>query len=129
MRDGTAYETIERRLAASDALLGQAPMLVVPLIRLDGAQQYPDGERLGAERQMFLLSAGAGIENFLLALHAQGLASCWVSSTLFCKEETREVLGLDHEWIPMGAVAIGRPPQGESPPRPSLDVGRHLRFE
>ena len=71
---------------------------------------------------MFLLSGGAAIQNLMLGLHAQGLASCWVSSTLFCKEETREALGLPDEWIPLGSIAVGHPPAGAPPDRPPLDV-------
>jgi coenzyme F420-0:L-glutamate ligase/coenzyme F420-1:gamma-L-glutamate ligase len=76
---------------------------------------------------MFLLSGGAAIQNLMLALHAQGLASCWVSSTLFCKEETREALGLEAEWIPLGTVAAGPPPAEGPSPRPPLDPGAFLR--
>src|SRR5262249_4480322 len=90
--DGTAEGGVERRLRLSDALLGEAPVLCVPCVRTRGAHSYPDEERTGAEREMFLLSGGAAIQNLMLGLHAQGLASCWVSSTLFCKEETREAL-------------------------------------
>ena len=124
--DGTAPEVIERRIAASNAVLGRAPTLIVPAVRLAGAHTYPDVERAGAERDMFVLSAGGGIQNLLLALHAQGLASCWISSTLFCREETSEALDLGEEWLPMGAVAAGRPPAGTRPPRPELDLGDHL---
>jgi len=126
--DGTPEEVIERRIAGSDAMLGRAPTLIVPSVELRGAHDYPDGERARAERDMFLLSAGAAIQNLLLALHAQGLASCWISSTLFCREEARTALGLGPRWLPMGAVAVGRAPEGEPPARPGLDVGRHLRF-
>ncbi len=127
--DGTPEALIERRLARSDALLGTAPAIVVPFVRLRGAHAYPDGERAAAEREMFLLAGGAGIQNLLLALHAQGLGSCWVSSTLFCKEETREALGLDDEWIPLGAVAVGPLPADAPPDRPGLDVAEHLRVD
>ncbi len=127
--DGTAEHVIERRLRKSDSLLGAAPVIVVPFVRVRGAHTYADDERAGAEREMFLLSGGAAIQNLLLALHDQGLASCWVSSTLFCKEETREALGLDDEWIPLGSVAVGPPPEGEPPPRPSLPIDEHIRFE
>ena len=127
-RDGRPQDVIDRRLRRSDAVLGAAPMLVVPAIRLRGAHPYSDEERAGAERDMFLLSAGAAIQNLLLAIHAQGLASCWVSSALFCREETRAALGLADEWLPMGTVAIGRPPKDGAPPRPPLDVAEHLRF-
>jgi coenzyme F420-0:L-glutamate ligase / coenzyme F420-1:gamma-L-glutamate ligase len=127
--DGTAEEVIERRLAKSDALLARAPVLVVPFVRLRGAHRYPDAERGAAEREMFLLSGGAAIQSLMLALHAQGLASCWVSSTLFCKEETRAALGLQEEWIPLGSVAVGPPPGDGPPPRPPLDPAGFLRFE
>jgi dehydro coenzyme F420 reductase / coenzyme F420-0:L-glutamate ligase / coenzyme F420-1:gamma-L-glutamate ligase len=126
--DGTPTHVIERRLAKSDALLGAAPAIVVPCVRIRGAHAYPDEERANAEREMFLLSGGAAIQNLLLALHAQGVASCWVSSTLFCKEETREALGLDEEWIPLGSVAAGPMPDHLPPGRPPLPVGEHLRF-
>ena len=125
-RDGTAPGVVERRRRRSDALLGEAPVLVVPCVRLERAHEYPDAERREAEREMFLLSGGAAIQNLLLALHAQGLASCWVSSTLFCKEETREALGLGDAWIPLGAVAVGPLPPGAPEPRSLIDPGPFL---
>ena len=127
--DGTPRHVIDRRLRKSDALLGAAPVLIVPAVRMRGAHSYPDEERASAEREMFLLSGGAAIQNLLLALHAQGIASCWVSSTLFCKDETREALGLDDEWIPLGSVAAGPMPEGTPPPRPPLPLDEHVRFE
>jgi coenzyme F420-0:L-glutamate ligase/coenzyme F420-1:gamma-L-glutamate ligase len=125
--DGTAEDVIERRLRRSDALLGAAPLLIIPFVRLQGAHRYPDDERASAEREMFLLSGGAAIQNLVLALHAQGVASCWVSSTLFCKEETNIALGLEDQWIPLGAVAAGPPPPDQPPPRPPLDPMAFLR--
>jgi len=124
--DGTSQEVVDRRLGKSDALLGEAPLLVVPFVRLRGAHAYPDEERASAEREMFLLSGGAAIQNLMLGLHAVGLASCWVSSTLFCKAETVEALGMDPEWIPLGSVAVGVP-SDEAPPRPPLDAAEFLR--
>ena len=76
---------------------------------------------------MFLLSGGAAIQNLLLALHAQGVASCWISSTLFCQEETRAALGMDEEWFALGTVAAGPMPAGAAPPRPPLDLSELLR--
>lgn len=124
--DGVPDATIDRRLARSDALLGAAPALLVPSLTLRHADAYPDARRREAERDMFLLATGAAVQNLLLALHAQGYGSAWVSSTLFCKDEAREALGLDEGWLPMGAVACG-PPEGVPPPRPPLDPGSHLR--
>ncbi len=125
--DGTPEDVIARRIARSDAVMGQAPVLIVPWVRFAGAHPYLDAERAGAEREMFLLSGGAAIQNLLLALHAQGLASCWISSTLFCQEETRAVLGVDEEWHALGTVACGPMPEGGAPmPRPPIDLGRLL---
>jgi coenzyme F420-0:L-glutamate ligase / coenzyme F420-1:gamma-L-glutamate ligase len=124
--DGVPDAAIERRLARSDALLGASPALLVPYLSLRHADRYPDARRSEAERDMFLLATGAAVQNLLLALHAQGYGSAWVSSTLFCREEAREALGLDDEWLPMGAVACG-PPEGAPTPRPPLDPGSHLR--
>lgn len=125
--DGVREETISRRLARSDAVLGTAPVLIVPWITLAGAHPYPDAERAHAERQMFLLSGGAAIQNLLLAFHAQGHASCWISSALFCQEETRAALGMGDEWLALGMIAAGPMPSGAAPPRPPLDLSEHLR--
>ncbi|HEV2888801.1 MAG TPA: coenzyme F420-0:L-glutamate ligase [Frankiaceae bacterium] len=123
--DGLDTVRIERRLARSDALLGAAPYLVVPCLVTDGAHDYPDERRATAEREMFLVSMGAAVENFLIALANAGLGSCWVSSTMFCPEPVRRALGLPAEWDPMGAVAIGKPAE-QPPPRPPRDARRFV---
>jgi len=127
-RDGVSEKVIARRIDRSDAVLGTAPVLIVPCIRFQGAHRYPDEERAQAEQEMFLLSGGAAIQSLLLALHAQGIASCWISSTLFCQQDTRAVLSMGDEWFALGAVAAGPMPTGAPPPRPALDLGEHLRF-
>ena len=127
--DGTPEPTIERRIAGSDAVLGAAPVLIVPWVRFRGAHPYPDTERAHAEQEMFLLSGGAAIQNLLLALAAQGYASCWISSTLFCQEESRTALGMSDEWFALGTVAAGPMPTGAAPPRPPLDLTEYLRTE
>jgi len=128
-RDGTTEEVIARRIARSDAVLGAAPTLIVPFVRFDAAHPYADPERAGAERDMFLLAGGAAIQTLLLALHAEWIASCWISSTLFCQEETRAALGMDDAWYALGTVACGPMPEGGAGrPRPPIDVDAFLRF-
>jgi coenzyme F420-0:L-glutamate ligase/coenzyme F420-1:gamma-L-glutamate ligase len=121
--DGTSEETIERRIGLSDAVLWAAPTLIVPWLSLSGSHTYPDDERVGAERDMFLLSGGAAIQNLLLALSAQHFASCWISSSIFCREEAREALGMDEGWLALGTVACGPMPDDASlRPRPPIDL-------
>jgi coenzyme F420-0:L-glutamate ligase/coenzyme F420-1:gamma-L-glutamate ligase len=128
--DGTPEDVIAERIALSDGVLGAAPTLIVPLVRFEGAHPYPDAERAAAEREMFLLAGGAAIQTLLLALHDQDVASCWISSTLFCQEETRASLGLDDGWYALGIVACGPMPMGgASRPRPSIETSDFLRWD
>ena len=67
-------------------------------------------------------------EQLKLALAVDGLGSAWIGSTVFCREETRIALNLTDEWFPLGAVAVGRMPEGAASPRPPLEPSDHLRF-
>ncbi|MEU3401963.1 coenzyme F420-0:L-glutamate ligase [Streptomyces filamentosus] len=118
-RDGRSEEAVAKRVRRGD-VLRNAPYLAVPCLVTDGAHSYGDPRRDAAEREMFVVAAGAGVQNFLVALAGERLGSAWVSSTMFCRDVVREVLGLPEHWDPMGAVAIGRPagPAKERPARP-----------
>ncbi|QEU93958.1 coenzyme F420-0:L-glutamate ligase [Streptomyces kanamyceticus] len=107
-RDGKSEESIAKRVRRGD-LLRKAPYLVVPCLVTDGAHAYGDERRDAAEREMFVVAAGAGVQNFLVALAGERLGSAWVSSTMFCRDVVRDVLGLPTGWDPMGAVAVGHP--------------------
>ncbi|MGW1732837.1 coenzyme F420-0:L-glutamate ligase [Streptomyces sp. NPDC001999] len=106
-RDGKSEESIAKRVRRGD-VLHRAPYLVVPCMVMDGSHTYGDARRDTAEREMFVVAAGAGVQNFLVALAGEQLGSAWVSSTMFCRDVVREVLDLPAEWDPLGAVAVGR---------------------
>ncbi|MEU5363513.1 coenzyme F420-0:L-glutamate ligase [Streptomyces sp. NPDC005925] len=113
-RDGKSEESIVRRVRRGD-ILRHAPYLVVPCLVMDGSHTYGDARRDGAEREMFVVATGAGVQNFLVALAGERLGSAWVSSTMFCRDVVRRVLDLPDGWDPMGAVAVGHPAQDPSP--------------
>lgn len=116
-RDGKSEESIAKRVRRGD-VLRDAPYLAVPCLVADGAHTYGDERRDTAEREMFVVATGAGVQNFLVALAGERLGSAWVSSTMFCRDVVREVLSLPADWDPMGAVAIGHP---KALPRPRAE--------
>ncbi|SCE00790.1 coenzyme F420-0 gamma-glutamyl ligase [Streptomyces sp. BpilaLS-43] len=105
-RDGKSEESVAKRVRRGD-VLRNAPYLVVPCLVTEGSHHYGDERRDTAEREMFVVAAGAGVQNFLVALAGERLGSAWVSSTMFCRDVVREVLDLPDDWDPLGAVAVG----------------------
>ncbi|TDQ51936.1 coenzyme F420-0:L-glutamate ligase [Actinorugispora endophytica] len=123
-RDGFTEESIARRTRRGD-VLREAPYLVVPCLVSHGAHPYPDERRASAERSMFLVAMGAGVQNLLIGLTMEGLGSAWVSSTMFCPDVVRRVLDLPEDWQPMGAVAVGHaaaPPKDRAPRDPEAFI-------
>ncbi|HEV3361637.1 MAG TPA: coenzyme F420-0:L-glutamate ligase [Pseudonocardiaceae bacterium] len=123
--DGWSEERIDRRVARGEILYGAAE-LVLPFRVPDGAHEYPDERRGTAEAAMFTVAAGAAVQGLLVALAAEGLGSCWVSSTLFAADVVRGVLDLPADWSPLGAVAVGHPADGPLAPREPRGDGEFL---
>jgi coenzyme F420-0:L-glutamate ligase/coenzyme F420-1:gamma-L-glutamate ligase len=118
--DGFSEDAVARRVARGD-ILRAAPEVVLPFLVPEGAHPYPDDRRAAAEHTMFTVAGGAAVQGLLVALAAEGLGSCWVSSTIFAADVVRDVLALPGGWEPLGAVAIGHP-AAAPPPRGDLAV-------
>jgi coenzyme F420-0:L-glutamate ligase/coenzyme F420-1:gamma-L-glutamate ligase len=120
--DGFTADQIARRVRRGEPLR-RAPLIIVPCLVADAAHTYPDERRNAAERTMFVVAMGAAVENLLVALAVDGLGSCWVSSTLFCRQVAAASLGLPGDWEPMGAIGVGYP-ASPAPDRPDRDPER-----
>jgi len=72
---------------------------------------------------MAVQSMGAALQNLMLAAHARGLGSFWVSAPLFCPETVQEALDLPGEYVAQALIALGYPhPEASAPPRSETDL-------
>lgn len=116
--DGRPAEAVERRVARGQ-ILYDAPEVVIPFLVPDGAHHYPDDRRTAAEHTMFTVAVGAAVQALLVALAVRGVGSCWIGSTIFTPDVVREDLELPPDWEPLGAIAIGYPPEPPEPRDPA----------
>jgi coenzyme F420-0:L-glutamate ligase/coenzyme F420-1:gamma-L-glutamate ligase len=122
--DGRPADEVARRMGRGD-LLRRAPELVLAFRTGEGMHVYRDDARRIGERTMFTVAGGAAVQSLLVALAAEGLASCWVGSTIFAADVVRRELDLPADWQPLGAIAVGVPAQPLTP-RPPRDPGSGL---
>jgi len=126
-RDGVPETRIRRLLSRSRARLAAAPVLILAGVAGEARRAWPDERRQRAEELMFGQSTGAALENLMLAAHARGLGSYWLSAPLFCPEAVRLALDLPADFQPQALIALGYPKEGlRPPPRSPLAIGEHL---
>jgi nitroreductase len=80
--------------------------VTIPHDELEQLKNYPD-----------LQSAGASIQNLLLAATAKGYGTCWMTGPLYAKEKIQQLLGIDDPWHLISFVAIGKPVKHDIKPR------------
>ncbi len=107
--DGVSGAKIEELLSRSQQQIEGAPALVLACIVAEGLRDWPDSRRQRAEFRMAVQSIGCALENIMVAAHAEGLASYWISAPLFCPDAVRDALDLPSEYEAQALVAMGYP--------------------
>jgi F420 biosynthesis protein FbiB-like protein len=122
-RDGHRQTLIEKLLAKSRRQITSAPALILSCLTHEGLRDWPDDRRARNEWAMAQQSAGAGMQNLMLAAHALGLASYWISAPLFAPEAVRDALSLPGDYVAQAFVVLGYPADGAAPkPRPGANA-------
>lgn len=124
---GESVHNIDRLLRRSWMQIMEAPALLLACLTLKSTREWPDETRRLAERDMFMQSLGAALQNLLLAAGEEGLAGYLKGAPLFCPDAVRQALDLPPDWEPAFLVLLGRPDQAlKAPPRPAVRVEEHL---
>jgi len=89
----------EARVEKLKKMTRRAPMIVVALT------VHKEDPKVPLEEQV--LSSGAGIQNFILALHAEGFTSMWRSGPLTQNADVKKALGLAANESISGFVYVG----------------------
>jgi len=126
-RADESVHTIDRLLKRSRSEITEAPALLVACLSLAEARPWPDDARRLAERDMFVQSLGAALQNLLLAAADYGLAGYLKGAPLFCPAAVRQALDLPPDWHPAFLVLLGYPDASAKPrPRDSVPTDHFL---
>ena len=114
--DGVSDFRIEGEARRSRKQVAEAPLLLLACLEMEGARDWPDGRRRAAERDMYMQSLGAALQNLLLAAHARGLGGYLKGAPLYCQAAVAQALALPDGWQPAFLVLLGYPARGAKPP-------------
>lgn len=114
---------IDRLINTSRDQVVGAPALLVACLVLQESMEWSDQDRQRAERDMFVQSLGAALQNLLLAAVERGLVGYLKGAPLFCPQAVRTALDIPLEWTPAFLVMLGSPSSQSAPaPRQPADL-------
>jgi coenzyme F420-0:L-glutamate ligase/coenzyme F420-1:gamma-L-glutamate ligase len=126
-RDGLPPEKIESILSRSHSLLTRTPLLTLCSADMSRAHDYPDERRKLAEWSLFAHATGAALQVYMVALAEEGIASCWISAPVFCRDVVRAHLRLSAEIEPQALVLAGYAAADYEPrPRPPAEADDYI---
>jgi coenzyme F420-0:L-glutamate ligase/coenzyme F420-1:gamma-L-glutamate ligase len=122
-RDGHPAELIEKLLRKSERQITSAPALLLACLTDEGLRTWPDERRARNEWAMAQQSIGAAMQNVMLAAHAKGMSTYWISAPLFAPEACTEALALPAGWVAQAFIVLGYGAEGVAPKaRPAADL-------
>jgi coenzyme F420-0:L-glutamate ligase/coenzyme F420-1:gamma-L-glutamate ligase len=125
--EGRPVLEIDGLLRRSQAQLADAPVLLLACLSLTEERLWPDEQRSRAERDMFVQSLGAALQNLLLAAGDLGLAGYLKGAPLFCAPAVRSALELPEDWEPAFLALLGYPDEpAEQARRDPVELDKFL---
>jgi coenzyme F420-0:L-glutamate ligase/coenzyme F420-1:gamma-L-glutamate ligase len=125
--EGRSVHEIAGLLERSRGAVAGAPALLLACLVFDQARPWPDERRRHAERDMFVQSLGAALQNILLGAEERGLSGYLKGAPLFCREAVSAALALPPGWEPAFLVLLGyREPAYQTPPRDEAETSRFM---
>lgn len=123
-KNGVPNEHRESLIKTSVERFGNAPVVVIACLTMEGMDEYPDERRSKIEYVMAVQSVAAAIENMLLAAYGEGLGSCWFCAPLFCPDVVRKTLKISQHIDPQALITLGYPADKPNPPsrKPLEDI-------
>lgn len=126
-KDGPDSVFLENFVVDSVKRFSSPPVIVVACLTMKEMDKYPDKKRRKVEFVMGTQSVAAAIQNFLLAVHGEGLGACWFCAPLFCPEIIRTVLKIPENVYPQALITVGYPDETpKAPLRKPLDAIMYL---
>jgi len=116
LRSHSHYYTFFDQAPVVIAVLGLAYSSRL-LAQLSNYGEPPRSQVVNAGQQ----SLGACIQNLLLAAHALGYGTCWMTGSMVAQSELEALLEVADPWHLVALVPVGRPAHKPSPP-PRTDL-------
>lgn len=105
--DGLPVEAIDRDVNRSYTRITSAPLLLLMCLSMQDMDSYPDDLRSSKEYMLGVQSVALAAQNFMLAAHDAGLATCWLSAPMFCPDVVRAALDLPANWESQALLMLG----------------------
>lgn len=117
-RDGETLSEKEQQKTANLPL--RAPVIITVVTKMEAHKKVPPFEQM--------LSAGAAVQNLILALKAQGFSSIWRTGSLCNEPAVKEYFEVGADDYVVGFIYTGSSPRDKSARKP-VDIEPLTRFE